>query len=94
MSKQIDNPFVPRIDGNPTNLDLLTEQARQGALLESLRDDVKEIKEILVGSDKRQGVIMDIDRLKRSRALFHAVLWAVFIAAIGMAASVIASAIK
>lgn len=75
-----------------TLLDLHLEQAKQSTMLESLRTDVKEIKEVLVGGDQRQGLIVDIDRLKRSRALFHAVLWTVFTAAIGVAATVIAAA--
>jgi len=74
----------------PTNLDLHREQARHATYLESMRDDVREIKEVLVGSDKREGLVMDVDRLKRSRALFHAVMWVVFTSAIGTAATVIA----
>ena len=79
---------------NPTNLDLHREQARQATLLEGLRDDVKEIKEVLLGSDRRDGVLIELDRLKRSRAMFHAVLWVVFTAAIGTTATVIAAYIK
>lgn len=81
-------------EANPTNLDLHREQARQATLLEGLRDDVKEIKEVLLGSDRRDGVLMEVDRLKRSRAMFHAVLWVVFTAAIGTTATVIAAYIK
>jgi hypothetical protein len=91
MSEEIKNPHC--VD-HPTNLDLHREQARQATLLEGLRDDVKEIKEVLVGSGSRDGVLMEVDRLKRSRALFHAVLWLVFTAAIGTTATVIAAYVK
>lgn len=71
--------------------DLHMEQTSQGVVLTQLSNDVKEIKEVLVGSDHREGVVMDVDRLKRSRALFHATLWLVFTVAIGTSATVIAA---
>jgi hypothetical protein len=91
MSEQIKNPHVKTCENDPTNLDLHREQARQATLLEGLRDDVKEIKGVIIGSEKREGLIMDVDRLKRSRALFHAVLWVVFTTAIGTTATVLAA---
>lgn len=89
-----DRKVVPCQDTDPTNLDLHREQARQATLLEGLRDDVKEIKDVLLGSERRDGVLMEVDRLKRSRSMFHAVLWVVFTAAIGTTATVIAAYIK
>ena len=77
-------------EGIPSNLDFYREHANISANLSALREDVKEIKEVLVGNDKREGLVMDVDRLKRSRALFHAVLWVVFTSAIGIAATAIA----
>lgn len=79
---------------HPTNLDLHREQARQATLLEGLRDDVKEIKGVLVGDDRRDGMVLEVDRLKRSRAMFHAVLWVCFTAIVGTAATVIASFVQ
>jgi len=80
-----------KYQNEPTNLDLHREQAVLGTCLKSLHDDVREIKEVLVGSDKREGLVMDVDRLKRSRTLFHAVLWVVFTSVVGTAATVIAN---
>lgn len=76
---------------NPTLFDLHLEQVKQGTTLDTLCEDISEIKEVLVGSDRREGIIVDVDRLKRSRALFHATLWVVFTTAIGTSATVIAA---
>ena len=93
MSDDLKNEHLI-IKRHPTNLDLLREQSRQAIILDSLRDDIREIKEVLVGSDKRQGLVMDVDRLKRSRTLFHAVVWVVFTSMVGTAATVIAANIS
>lgn len=76
-----------------TLIDLHIVQAEHGTILAQVRDDMCEIKEVLVGSDHREGIIMDVDRLKRSRKLFHAVLWVVFTATVGTSATLIAAAI-
>ncbi len=73
---------------NPTNLDLHTTQARHSVLLEGLSENVTKIKEALLGDD---GVILEVDRLKRSRKLSNAVLWAVFLTAIGTTGTVVAA---
>ena len=82
-----DNPL-------PTNLDLHHQQIRQQMVLEQLHDDVREIKDVLVGSDRREGLIIDVDRLKRTRTLFHGVLWVIFTSAIGTTATVVASYVQ
>ena len=76
---------------DPTLLDLHIEQTRQATLLEGLRDDVGEIKNVLVGVDRRNGLVADVDRLKRSRAFSNAVLWLVFTTLIGTTATAIAA---
>ncbi len=76
---------------NPTNFDLHLEQSRQRTILNILKEDIAEIKDVLVGSDHREGIVMDVDRLKRSRSMFQATLWVVFTAAIGTTATVIAA---
>ena len=76
------------------NLDLRVLQAQQTILLEGLRADVKEIKEVLIGTDKREGLILEVDRLKRSRHVTNAVLWTIFTAIIGTVATGIATYIQ
>lgn len=73
---------------HPTNLDLHTNQARHSVLLEELSGNVTEIKDALLGKD---GVIVEVDRLKQSRKLSNAVLWIVFVTAIGTTGTVLAS---
>lgn len=90
MSEQIQNPHVTQRD-DPTNLDLHREQARHGVLLEELTRDVREIKDVLVGDDNRSGIVLDVDRLKQSRRLVHAVIWVVFTAIVGTTATLIAA---
>ena len=63
---------------DPTTFDLHMEQARQGTILNGVRDDVREIKEVLLGQDKRGGLVMDVDRLKGHRKLSHAISWFFF----------------
>lgn len=81
------NEHVVEIHPDPTNLDLHKEQARQGIVLNGLSENVREIKDVLVGSDQRSGLVVDVDRLRRSRAMVNAVLWTVFTAIIGTAAT-------
>ena len=76
---------------HPTNLDLHTTQACHSVLLEGLSENVAEIKEALLGDD---GVILEVDRLKRSRKFSNAVLWVVFLTAIGTTGTVVASYIS
>ncbi len=73
---------------HPTNLDLHTTQARHSVLLEGLSETVNEIKSALLGND---GVILEVDRLKRSRKRSNAILWVVFVTAIGTTGTVLAS---
>lgn len=76
---------------SPTNLDLHREQARQCALLEGMSNDVKEIKAVLLGSDSKPGMVLEVDRLKRSRAFVNAVLWTFFTASVGTGITVLAA---
>lgn len=54
-------------------------------MLKSIQDDISEIKSYLVGEG---GLVIEVDRLKRSRAMTNAIMWTVFTAVIGVAASV------
>lgn len=78
---------------HPTILDLHKEQTRQAAILELVRANVEEIKDVLVGTDRRNGLVVDVDRLKRSRALSTAVWLIVFTAVVGAAATAVAAMI-
>ena len=73
---------------HPTNLDLHTTQARHSVLLEGLSENVSEIKSALLGDD---GVILEVDRLKRSRKLSNTIFWAVFLAVVGTTGTVVAA---
>lgn len=57
--------------------------------LKTMQIDIAWIKAALGGDGDRVGVLMDVDRLKRSRATTNAVLWAVFTAMIGIGATAI-----
>lgn len=76
----------------PTNHILHTEQTKHGMLLERLCEDVHEIKICLMGtSDSRDGLLFDVDRLKRTSATIKAVLWVVFTAILGIGATALGS---
>lgn len=62
--------------------------------MRNVSEDIKEIKEVLVGGTKREGLVMDVDRLKRTRTMFHAVLWVIFTSAVGTCATVVGSMFK
>ena len=77
---------------DPTNHDLHTEQTKHGMLLERLCDDVHDIKECLIGtSTSREGLLFDVDRLKRASGTMKAVLWVVFTAVLGLGATALGS---
>lgn len=76
------------------NLDLHLLQAQQTIILEGLRADVKEIKEVLIGTDKSDGMILEVDRLKRSRQVTNAVLWTIFTVLIGTVATGLAAYLR
>jgi len=93
MSDNTPQYFIPP-HAVPTVYDLHREQARQIAVLENIQGDLLEVKQVLVGGDHRQGLVMDVDRLKRTRKLFSAVLWVVFTSVIGTCATVVGSMFK
>ncbi len=74
---------------NPTILDLQLEQARQGTILEGVQKDIMEIKTCLMGRDSREGLVMDLDRVKRSMKLIHAVVWTLFTGLAGTIVTVV-----
>lgn len=54
---------------NPTILDLQLEQLRQSIVLEDVKNNLVEIKECLMGTGGRAGLVMDLDRVKRAVSL-------------------------
>lgn len=81
----------PEVD-HPTNHILHTEQTKQGMLLERLCEDVHDIKICLMGEpDKREGLLFDVDRLKRTHATLRAVVWVIFTAVLGLGATALGS---
>lgn len=85
---------MPEDKDSKANLDLHLLQAQQTIILEGLRADVKEIKEVLIGTDKSDGMILEVDRLKRSRQVTNAVLWTIFTALIGTVATGLAAYLR
>jgi len=77
----------------PTNLDLHIEQTKQSVMLEQVCKDVRDIKELLVGNGKRDGVVFDVDRLKRSHSMMKAIVWVLFTTFIGAAATIAVAAV-
>ena len=73
---------------HPTNLDLHTTQARHSVVLEELSENVSKIKTALIG---KEGLIVEVDRLKRSRKLTNAIMWVVFLAVVGTTGTVAAA---
>ncbi len=59
-------------------------------ILQAMQEDIAWIKTALGGdAGGRAGVLMDVDRLKRSRATTNRVLWAVLTTGIGLSATAI-----
>lgn len=79
---------MPEDSKQPTIYDLHTEQVKQSVILGTMQTDVKEIKSVLLGAENRSGLVMDVDRLKRSNAILNAVVWLMFTTAIGSIATV------
>jgi hypothetical protein len=80
-------------DHSPTIHDLHIEQVQQNVKLASIATDVKEVKEILVGNGKRTGLVLDVDRLKRTRATTKAIVWVLFTTLLGAGAAVAVAAV-
>lgn len=91
MTGEKKNPELIHQSNIPTTLDLYQEQARQGAVLQELHSDVKGIKAVLLGDDRREGLVMDVDRLKRTKALMQAAVWVIFTAAVGTCATLLSA---
>jgi len=59
--------------------------------LDLIIEDCKEIKSCLYGDDAgRDGLKLDVDRLKRSRSTHNAVLWVLFTTLLGVGGTVLA----
>jgi hypothetical protein len=79
---------------SPTIHDLHVEQVKQNVQLESIATDVKEVKIILVGNGKREGLVLDVDRLKRTSATTKAIVWVLFTTLLGAGATVAFAAMQ
>ena len=65
----------------------IKEQARHKVMIETMSEDIKEIKNCLLGSEGSTGLVIDVDRLKRSRKTVSAVCWMMFTTVLGLAAT-------
>lgn len=74
----------------PANLEFYQEQARQGLNIKTLCEDMKEVKDCLIG---REGIIVEVDRLKRGHKTVKAVCWLVFTATLGTVATLVAQTV-
>lgn len=63
--------------------------AETKVILERMQHDVHEIRRALAGNGDKDGLIIDVDRLKRSRAATNAVLWALFTGIVGVLATLV-----
>jgi len=61
--------------------------------LKIMQEDIGEIKMYLTGDGDRVGLIIEVDRLKRSRAMANAIMWTVFTTIIGVGATAIGAAL-
>lgn len=66
-----------------TVMELKADFERQKATLEIVSGDVKAIKDSLVGTNDHPGLMMEIDRLKRSQTILNAVTWFAFTTTLG-----------
>ena len=66
------------------------ELAKMSAKLDTISKSCESIEECLFGNGDKEGLRIDVDRLKRSRANVNAVLWVIFTALVGTAATLAA----
>lgn len=59
------------------------QQTATDVKLDLIHSDVKEIKGCLFGNGGKDGMRIDVDRLKQSRTTHTAIFWIIFTAAIG-----------
>ena len=77
-------------DGRPYDLDLYQEQARQGVMLNVLCGDVTEIKDCLLGREGfHEGLVVEVDRLKRGQRRVTTAGWILFTTLIGTITTVV-----
>lgn len=67
--------------------------AKMDVKLDHVLTDLEEIKSALYGDGNHDGLRLDVDRLKRSRATHNAVLWVIFTAIIGIVSTAVAGMI-
>lgn len=72
------------------NRDSITMDETTEVILKRIEQDVSCIKKVLMGKD---GVVIEVDRLKRSHAVYKAVVWAVAVAAITVVADLVKRAL-
>jgi len=59
--------------------------------LNLLIDQLEEVESVLYGNGDKEGLRIDVDRLKRSRATHNAVLWLLFTTLVGIGGTVAAA---
>ncbi len=73
-----------------------SEQAQFAAIsvkLDTIAEKVSHCESALYGDDGHDGMKIDVDRLKRSRATTNAVLWVILTTIIGIGGTVVAGII-
>ena len=61
--------------------------------LDTIGQDISEIKNLLYGDGNNDGMRLDVDRLKSSRATHSKVLWVIFTTVLGIGGTVVAGII-
>ena len=61
--------------------------------LDVIAQDVRDIKSAVYGNGDNDGLKLDVDRLKRSRATHNAVLWVIFTGVVTIGGTVAAAII-
>ena len=70
------------------------KQSGTDVKLDVIIEKLNGIETCLFGNGDKEGLRIDVDRLKRSRATHNAVLWVIFTTVLGIAGTVIAGLIS
>ena len=71
----------------------MSDQTAIDVKLDVIIDKLENIEDCLYGSGDREGLRIDVDRLKSAHATHNAVLWVIFLTVVGIAGTVIAGII-
>lgn len=82
---------MPNDEVNNALRELRDDQIVQKTMLAQLCGDTREIKEVLIGEDKRSGMVIDVDRLKRVANVAKALFWLLITTTVGTVGTIAVS---